>query len=296
MQHSDELQYRCLFWPNNYSCCLFLLDKICDQISDAVLDAHLKQDPDAKVACGKTNIANVCINRGKLDVSVLLHLCFLVQRLLPRQAWSCWLVRWHHVPQWTIRELSVTPSGKSDTMTPAKVGHIVVFVDLYNSVCCLLSCFKSCCMPPTQALTIRPAMFLWPWSSSLLTSLRVFTLTATRRTLELGIRSVFWHEYDMNQHACQLRRGVVDFLWLRIVIFQHVFLCRAWCLDMPPMRLRNACPSQLSLPISWMLKWLSCVAMALFHGSDRTRRLRWGSFYIYTRAHTHMCVWEGFSW
>lgn len=28
-------------------------DKICDQISDAVLDAHLRQDPDAKVACGK---------------------------------------------------------------------------------------------------------------------------------------------------------------------------------------------------------------------------------------------------
>jgi len=26
-------------------------DKICDQISDAVLDAHLKEDPDAKVAC-----------------------------------------------------------------------------------------------------------------------------------------------------------------------------------------------------------------------------------------------------
>jgi S-adenosylmethionine synthetase len=28
-------------------------DKICDQISDAVLDAHLQQDPDAKVACGR---------------------------------------------------------------------------------------------------------------------------------------------------------------------------------------------------------------------------------------------------
>lgn len=28
-------------------------DKMCDQISDAVLDAHLKQDPEAKVACGK---------------------------------------------------------------------------------------------------------------------------------------------------------------------------------------------------------------------------------------------------
>ena len=33
--------------------CLVFLDKICDQISDAVLDAHLKQDPDAKVACGE---------------------------------------------------------------------------------------------------------------------------------------------------------------------------------------------------------------------------------------------------
>jgi S-adenosylmethionine synthetase len=29
---------------------------MCDQISDAVLDAHLKQDPNAKVACG-TSIA-----------------------------------------------------------------------------------------------------------------------------------------------------------------------------------------------------------------------------------------------
>lgn len=28
-------------------------DKICDQVSDAVLDAHLKQDPEAKVACGE---------------------------------------------------------------------------------------------------------------------------------------------------------------------------------------------------------------------------------------------------
>lgn len=35
--------------------CLMLspTDKMCDQISDAVLDAHLKVDPDAKVACGK---------------------------------------------------------------------------------------------------------------------------------------------------------------------------------------------------------------------------------------------------
>ena len=36
-------------------CSIFVfLDKICDQISDAVLDAHLTQDPDAKVACGES--------------------------------------------------------------------------------------------------------------------------------------------------------------------------------------------------------------------------------------------------
>ncbi|XP_022597998.1 S-adenosylmethionine synthase-like [Seriola dumerili] len=38
-------------------------DKICDQISDAVLDAHLEQDPDAKVACEtvcKTGMVLLC--------------------------------------------------------------------------------------------------------------------------------------------------------------------------------------------------------------------------------------------
>ena len=29
------------------------VDKICDQVSDAVLDACLTQDPNSKVACGK---------------------------------------------------------------------------------------------------------------------------------------------------------------------------------------------------------------------------------------------------
>uniref|UniRef100_A0A9J7Z0R5 S-adenosylmethionine synthase n=1 Tax=Cyprinus carpio carpio TaxID=630221 RepID=A0A9J7Z0R5_CYPCA len=41
----------------------FLSYKICDQISDAVLDAHLKQDPDAKVACEtvcKTGMVLLC--------------------------------------------------------------------------------------------------------------------------------------------------------------------------------------------------------------------------------------------
>jgi len=38
-------------------------DKMCDQISDAILDAHLKQDPDARVACetiSKTGMILLC--------------------------------------------------------------------------------------------------------------------------------------------------------------------------------------------------------------------------------------------
>jgi S-adenosylmethionine synthetase len=41
-------------WPAVHRSMLFVYaDKICDQVSDAVLDACLKQDPDAKVACGE---------------------------------------------------------------------------------------------------------------------------------------------------------------------------------------------------------------------------------------------------
>lgn len=37
---------------------------MCDQISDAILDAHLIQDPDAKVACGEFQliIIIICFN------------------------------------------------------------------------------------------------------------------------------------------------------------------------------------------------------------------------------------------
>ena len=42
-----------IWLPVTLTLSLYFPDKICDQISDAVLDAHLKQDPDAKVACGK---------------------------------------------------------------------------------------------------------------------------------------------------------------------------------------------------------------------------------------------------
>lgn len=42
-----------MIWDLQSNANVFISDKICDQISDAVLDAHLKQDPNAKVACGK---------------------------------------------------------------------------------------------------------------------------------------------------------------------------------------------------------------------------------------------------
>lgn len=49
------------FIPLNSSfalCSVSSPDKICDQISDAVLDAHLRQDPDAKVACGEREVVD----------------------------------------------------------------------------------------------------------------------------------------------------------------------------------------------------------------------------------------------
>ena len=44
------------------------LDKMCDQISDAILDAHLRQDPDAKVAC------ETVTKTGMIMVSLFFHL------------------------------------------------------------------------------------------------------------------------------------------------------------------------------------------------------------------------------
>ena len=45
-------------------------DKICDQISDAVLDALLTEDPESRVAC--ETVVNTC-------------LCLLLEKLLQKQ-------------------------------------------------------------------------------------------------------------------------------------------------------------------------------------------------------------------
>ncbi|MBD3276902.1 MAG: methionine adenosyltransferase [Candidatus Aegiribacteria sp.] len=41
-------------------------DKVCDQISDAVLDAHLKGDPDSHVACETLVTTNFCLLAGEV--------------------------------------------------------------------------------------------------------------------------------------------------------------------------------------------------------------------------------------
>lgn len=57
----------------------FVLDKMCDQISDAVLDAHLKQDPNAKVACGKFCVSCIIQKKKKLKQVVWWFWIFLTQ-------------------------------------------------------------------------------------------------------------------------------------------------------------------------------------------------------------------------
>lgn len=42
-------------------------DKICDQVSDAILDAHLKQDPNAKVACETVSKTGMILCCGEIS-------------------------------------------------------------------------------------------------------------------------------------------------------------------------------------------------------------------------------------
>uniref|UniRef100_A0A8C2HXK9 S-adenosylmethionine synthase n=1 Tax=Cyprinus carpio TaxID=7962 RepID=A0A8C2HXK9_CYPCA len=49
-------------------------DKICDQISDAVLDAHLKQDPDAKVACETVAKTGMILLAGEVVRDTIKHI------------------------------------------------------------------------------------------------------------------------------------------------------------------------------------------------------------------------------
>jgi len=48
-------------------------DKICDQISDAILDAHLKQDPDAKVACETATKTGMIMVMGEITSNAVVN-------------------------------------------------------------------------------------------------------------------------------------------------------------------------------------------------------------------------------
>jgi S-adenosylmethionine synthetase len=44
-------------------------DKVCDQISDAILDAALAQDPMSRVACETLVTTNRCVIAGEITTS-----------------------------------------------------------------------------------------------------------------------------------------------------------------------------------------------------------------------------------
>ena len=57
-------------------------DKICDQISDCVLDAHLKQDPLAKVACETFAITNTIIVGGEITSKAIVDYDTLIRNTI----------------------------------------------------------------------------------------------------------------------------------------------------------------------------------------------------------------------
>ena len=48
-------------------------DKICDQISDAILDAILTEDPNARVACETTVTTGLVLVAGEISTSTCLN-------------------------------------------------------------------------------------------------------------------------------------------------------------------------------------------------------------------------------
>ena len=57
-------------------------DKICDQISDAVLDALLTEDPESRVACETVVNTGLCLLTGEITSTAKLDYIKLVRKVI----------------------------------------------------------------------------------------------------------------------------------------------------------------------------------------------------------------------
>lgn len=61
-----------------------LTDKMCDQISDAILDAHLKLDPESKVACETATKTGMIIVFGEISSKASVDIKSVVKETVKR--------------------------------------------------------------------------------------------------------------------------------------------------------------------------------------------------------------------
>src|SRR5690606_41237827 len=57
-------------------------DKVCDQISDAVLDAILAEDPDARVACETSTTTGLVLVFGEIKTSTYVDVPSIVRQVV----------------------------------------------------------------------------------------------------------------------------------------------------------------------------------------------------------------------